>query len=250
MTKKALLLILVFLNCAGVVYGAEKVTKLKDGSELVYVQAGEFIMGSEEKDYMGPPHKVKVKPFYIGRYEVTNAQYKRFCDEKKKKYPENSLWDANYFLGKPDYPVMNVSWSDAADYAKWAGGRLPTEAEWEYAARGGTNTYYYWGNEPSPAYLNYWGDDKWDNTSPVGSFPPNPFGLHDMLGNVSEWVADWYGDDYFKKSPVDNPKGPQKGTTRIIKGDSWGNGKPYGPTLRDWRSPSNKSEFVGLRIAK
>lgn len=250
MGKKILLLLLTFLSSIGAVYGAEKVTKLKDGSELVYIQAGDFTMGSEERDYMGPPHKVKLNAFYIGRYEVTNAQYKKFCDEGKKKYPANPGWDSNYFLGKPGYPVMSITWQEAADYAKWAGGRLPTEAEWEYAARGGTNTYYYWGDKPSPTYLNYRGDDKWDNTSPVGSFPPNPFGLHDMLGNVSEWVADWYGEDYFKKSPVDNPKGPKKGTTRIIKGDSWGAGKPYGATLRDWRSPSNKSEFVGFRIAK
>lgn len=252
MKIKALLFLLLAVFTYGAAYGAEKVKKLKDGSELVYIPGGEFEMGSDEDWYMKPVHKVKQKGFYIGKYEVTNAQYKKFCDTTKRKYPENPDWDADYFLGKPNYPVIKVSWGDAAAYAKWAGGRLPTEAEWEYAARGGTTTKYYWGDELSHGHLNYMGiegKDQWEWTSPVGSFSPNPYGLYDMLGNVWEWVADWYGEDYFSKSPAANPKGPKKGIYRMLKGDAWNMGAPRGTVHRYWKAPEHKRDYSGFRIA-
>lgn len=236
------------------VYSAEQTIKLKDGSELVYVKTGEFQMGSEDRPHGKPVHKVKLKAFYISKYKVTTVQYKKFCDATKRKYPKSPSWDNNYFLGKPDYPVVNVSWSDAAAYAKWIGGRLPTEAEWEYSARAGTNTYYYWGEDISHEYLNYLGvegRDQWQYASPVGSFPPNPFGLYDMLGNVWEWVSDWHSDDYFAKGPKENPQGPKKGANRIKKGGGdFGGGTNHGPGERDWKIPSTKSENIGFRIVK
>lgn len=254
MVKKLVALLILLLLQHVDVYSAEKTIKLKDGSELVYVKAGEFNMGSEERPHAKPVHKVKLKAFYMGKYKVTNLQYKKFCDATKRKYPKNPVLDNNYFLEKTDYPVVNVSWTDAAAYAKWAGGRLSTEAEWEYAARAGTTTYYYWGDEISHEYLNYLGikgRDKWEYASPVGSFPPNPFGLYDMLGNVMEWVSDLYSEDYYSKSPKENPIGPQKGISHILKGGGdFGGGTNHGPGERDWKEPSSKSDNKGFRIAK
>lgn len=254
MVKRAISAVFLSMLFLGTAYSAEKIVKLRD-TELVYVPAGEFRMGDEERRQAKPVHKVKLRAFYIGKNEVTNAEYKRFCDDTKRKYPDNPHWDSDYFIGKPDYPVIYVTWLDASDYAKWAGGRLPTEAEWEYAARGGTTTYYYWGDDLTHNQLNYLGvkegeRDQWEHTSPVSSFPPNQFGLYDMLGNVWEWVADWYAEDYYSKSPKENPKGPQKGTQRILKGDGWSGGSNHGPSGRWWKLPSEKSDFTGFRIAK
>lgn len=235
---------------------AEKTKKLKDGSELVFIPGGDFQMGTDLVNYAAPRHEVQVDSFYLGRYVVTNAQYKKFCDQTKKEYPENPNWDfdSNYFLNKPDYPVINVSWNDAAAYAKWAGGRLPTEAEWEYAAAGGTTTRYYWGDDYSSDYLNnssVKGKDKWEYTSPVGSFPPNPFGLYDMLGNVWEWVADWHDKDYYKNSPRKNPKGPKTGHKRVSRGGAWDRTAPQGyPYAERYDlNPSQRAYNLGFRVA-
>lgn len=251
MIKKAVLLsFLVSFFIFDMSHAAEKTKKLKDGSELVFIPGGNFQMGGDAsyQSWMVPRHNEKVNAFYLGKYEVTNAQYKKFCDKTKRKYPPNPGWDRDYFLNKPDYPVINVSWKDAAAYAKWAGGRLPTEAEWEYAARGGTTTYYYWGDEFSVDYINggrMEGKDKWQYTSPVGSFQPNPFGLYDMLGNVWEWMTEVYTEP---ANPNPNPKAP-KGTLRVVKGDGW-NGRPQESyALRDGEAPNDKIDHLGFRIA-
>lgn len=251
MIRKLVLLFSIFLFIAGTGYAVEKIKKLKGDVELIYIDASEFQMGTDKDryDYRKPAHKVKINAFYMGKYEVTNAQYKKFCDATKRKYPENPPWDTNYFLEKSNYPVINVTWMDADAYAKWAGGRLPTEAEWEYAARGGTTTVFYWGDDFLPGYLNYFGDDPWDHNSPVGSYPPNPFGLYDMLGNVWEWVADWYSGDYYKKSPMANPKGPKTGTLRVLKGDGHQAHRNEGPAERYGQAPSSKNFDRGFRIA-
>lgn len=252
-----LLLILAFFLIADLTYAAEKTKKLKDGSELIFIKGANFKMGTDLASYAAPRHDVQVDSFYIAKYEVTNAQYKKFCDKTKRKYPENPNWafDSDYFLNKPDYPVINVSWSDAAAYAKWAGGRLPTEAEWEYAAAGGKTTKFYWGDDFSSDYVNSLNEagrkDKWEYTSPVGSFPPNPFGLYDMLGNVWEWVADWHDYNYYKHSPRKNPKGPKSGIEKISKGGGWMDRLPYDHAYayRNQNSPDYKIRYLGFRIA-
>ena len=206
---------------------------------MVLIPAGEFQMGgaySEER----PVHTVKLDAFYIDKYEVTNAQYKKFLeanpqwrkDQIDRKYHNMQYlqdWDENdYPSGKGDYPVAYVSWYAAKAYAEWAGKRLPTEAEWEKAARGGlVGKRYPRGNRITHDDANYGGTvgkDFWNGTSPVASFLPNGYGLYDMAGNILEWCADWYDSEYYARSPKENPKGPSSGEIRVRRGGSWSGG--------------------------
>jgi formylglycine-generating enzyme required for sulfatase activity len=206
-----------------------------------------------------PAHRVRLSPFYIDPTEVTNAEFGRFVQAtgyKTDAEKKGSSWvfrkgrqdwesvdgaDWRHPLGpdstvrdKVNHPVVNVSWNDAAAYAKWAGKRLPTEAEWEYAARGGREGEIYpWGNQLKPngkAVANFWQgtwpednrmEDGYYYTAPVASFQRNGFGLYDIIGNAWEWTADWYADDYYKHSPAKDPKGPKSGEMRVARGGSW-----------------------------
>jgi len=218
----------------------------KDGAPMVLIPAGEFMMGDHDGDgwdYERPVHAVYLDAFYIDKYEVTNAQFKKFVEANPEwgndridpRYHDGDYlldWNGNnYPEGKGDHPVICVSWYAAAAYAQWAGKRLPTEAEWERAARGtfvGEGNYkrYVWGDEwPPPEgagnfYSQYMDgyDDDYPETAPVGRFNPNGYGLHDMAGNVWEWCQDWYDDDYYSRSPRENPTGPNSGNYRVIRG--------------------------------
>jgi formylglycine-generating enzyme required for sulfatase activity len=172
-----------------------------------------------------PSHAVSLDAFWIDKTEVTNAMYAECVEAGICPLPEHP----EYHFNDPaqiDHPVMEVSWYDAETYCKWIGARLPTEAEWEYAARGGLEgAYYPWGDTPpvckkgtgNGANSSYCG---LEDSLPVGSFAPNGYGLYDMAGNVWEWVADWDGD-YNLLSPINNPIGPEKGTHRVLRGGSW-----------------------------
>jgi len=181
---------------------------------------------------------VELDAFYMDVHEVTVGQFREFFNQSRYEYEGN--WDdvAKYSPGD-EYPMVYVNWNDATAYAKWAGKRLPTEAEWEYAARGGlVGERYPWGDEISHDNANYngtlivvftvpiltpfGGKDKWSECAPVGSFEANGYGLHDMVGNVYEWCADWYGEDYYSSSPDKNPPGPGTGTFRVLRGGYWG----------------------------
>ena len=180
--------------------------------DMVLVPAGEFLMGSEAGDEdERPAHTVFLDAFWIDRYEVTNAAWNRYA-RVTEKMPKSA----------PDgYPVVRVNWFDAQDYCEWAGKRLPTEAEWEKAARGTDGRTYPWGEGIARNRANYQGGAT--RRQVVGTYPEgvSPFGLHDMAGNVREWVADWYGSGYYATSPERNPEGPVSGTRRILRGGAW-----------------------------
>ena len=187
--------------------------------EVALIPAGEFQMGGSDSDAEvdeHPVHTVDVEAFYIDKYEVTNAQYKKFVDAnpqwQKDNIPRNlhngkylRFWRGNtYHLSKENHPVVYVSWYAAMAYAKWAGKRLPTEAEWEKAARGGVvGIKYPWGDLIDSTKANY--GRAVGKTMPVGSYPPNDYGLYDMVGNVMEWCLDAYDEEFYSHSPLHNP---------------------------------------------
>jgi formylglycine-generating enzyme required for sulfatase activity len=194
-----------------------------DGMVMVYVPAGEFLMGSagDDPDAKGdekPQHTVYLDAFWIDKYEVTNAQYLKCVEAAACAEPGSHDWSHDQ-LNAPEQPVVCVSWDDAQDYAAWVGGRLPTEAEWEKAARGTDGRIYPWGNSPADCdKANYRGCAG--NPLPVGSHPDgaSPYGALDMMGNITEWVADWYDEDYYSQSPFRNPQGPESGYYHVLRG--------------------------------
>ena len=208
----------------------------KDGLEYVWIPPGTFMMGCVPGDTdcfpdEKPRHRVTITDgFWMGRTEATVAAYERFALATQRGMPAPPSFDGAW--KKKNHPIVRVSWSDAGAYCSWAGGRLPTEAEWEYAARGGKEGLRFpWGNEISRERANYGADkccsglaegrDEWGFTSPVGSFSPTGYGLYDLNGNVWEWVGDWYDGDYYRGASSANPQGPASGERRVLRGGSW-----------------------------
>ena len=218
-----------------------------DGAEMMLVPAGPFSMGSEAT-HAKPRHRVHLDHFYVDAMEVTNAQYTSFTNATKRAEP---LYGNLKKFNGSSQPVVGVSWFDADAYCKWAGKRLPTEAEWEKAARATTGRSYPWGDKWDVSRAN--GENKLGATTPVGSYPNgvSPYGIHDMAGNVSEWIADWYSEDFYQRSPKENPQGPESGTERVVRGGSWFN-PPY--TLRSWyrsnSTPETRSNLIGIRCVR
>jgi eukaryotic-like serine/threonine-protein kinase len=195
--------------------------------EMVLIPAGEFTMGSNDGDSdEKPSHTVYLDTFWMDKFEVTNALYKKCMDTGKCSRPsetKSSTRSSYYGNSQYDnYPVIYVSWNDANAFCAWAGKRLPTEAEWEKAARGTDARTYPWGNNFDRNLLNSSEGDKSDTTA-VGSYPggASPYGIMDMAGNVWEWVADWYSDNYYSSSPRNNPTGPSSGQYPVVRGGSW-----------------------------
>jgi formylglycine-generating enzyme len=229
-----------------------KKSKKEIPENMVLVPAGFFNMGSTkgfEDEY--PVRSVWVDSFYIDKYLVTNSQFQKYCDETGRRYPQNPIWDTSYFLSRPNYPVVNITWDSAVAYAEWAGKRLPTEAEWEKAARGGTDTKYYCGDtlyQDNANFSGKAGKDKYRHTSPVGVFLPNPFGLYDMAGNVWQWCSDYYMSDFYWTTNLPNPEGPKKGTERVVRGGSWDSTYEYiRVSVRGKNAQTAKNSNVGFR---
>jgi formylglycine-generating enzyme required for sulfatase activity len=216
--------------------------------EMVAIPEGSFLMGQEDgTEFERPVHEVFLSAFSIGRHEVTNAEYRRYCDATGAPYPAPPLFDSSgrYFTGRPEHPVVEISWTDAARYCLWLARRtgkplrLPTEAEWEKAARGGlAQKKYPWGDDPPDESRARFGLKALEGPARVGSYPPNGYGLHDMGGNVNEMCSDWYDEHYYARSPRADPKGPPgwlnylslvnppqrsrwKGRCRIVRGGSY-----------------------------
>jgi formylglycine-generating enzyme required for sulfatase activity len=246
--------------------GYEEYRWEKDGSTVIRIPAGTFTMGSTENADEKPVHQVYLDEYYIDKYEVTNRQYRKFCDATRRTYPSDPdfLGMPDYFASRPDHPVVNVSWNDAAAYCTWAGKRLPTEAEWEKAARGTDSRKYPWGNsEPTGQRCNLadrntdysWStqdDDGYARTAPAGSYPAgaSPYGCLDMAGNVWEWCDDWYGENYYASSASNNPTGPSSGSRRVLRGGSWNYGARYlRCSYRYWFEPSYRNYGLGFRCA-
>jgi formylglycine-generating enzyme required for sulfatase activity len=206
-----------------------------DGATMVYVPVGEFEMGSTTGDEDEEPvHTVTLDAFWLDQTEVTNAQYET-CVDAGVCVPSRFAEDSDY--SGANHPVVGVTWHNAQAYCEWAGGRLPTEAEWEYAARGPDSLAYPWGNDFDCTQGNFddetilhsyvvpggAGCDGYDRTAPVGSFPEGRswVNAHDLSGNVWEWIADRYAEDYYTRSPRENPTGPTTGDYRVLRGGSW-----------------------------
>lgn len=227
-------------------------TSNASSGELVLIPGGEFLMGSDSEGDHFPAHNVYVDSFYMDRYEVTNGQYLAFCQATDHRLPE--LWAMSGFRCGPDYPnhpVIGVNWYDAGLYAEWRGKRLPTEAEWEYAARGGLiGMKFPNGDSLRPSDGNYNQSAKGGPVA-VGSYPANGFGLHDMQGNVVEWVSDFYDPAYYSSSPSTNPQGPEYGKLRVIRGGGWHSGATCNRVYYRNALPPNWVDFnVGFRCAK
>ncbi|MCZ6681527.1 MAG: formylglycine-generating enzyme family protein [Candidatus Poribacteria bacterium] len=291
------LLALLLLNVCGATTDAEKPLHSiagNDGAEMVLIPSGEFQMGSsaeevkqflrelqETRDRLGrarkkslppsvpfrslhndafndeiPRHTAYLDAFYIDTYEVTNAQYRKFVEKTGHREPK--FWDRPEW-NQPNQPVVGVSWHDAMAYAQWAGKRLPTEAEWEKAARGGlVGKRYPWGDEFSEEYVCY-SDEQ---ACPVGSYPPNGYGLYDMAGNVWEWCLDAYQPDFYQRSPERNPlaDGDIKSvitnylnveTDRILRGGAWMVMHLYFRVAeRHGVAPTSQTFMIGFRCAK
>jgi formylglycine-generating enzyme required for sulfatase activity len=287
------------------------------GMKLVWIPAGEFLMGGQEPAeklakafaaYNRPPeyfndeyprHRVRItRPFYLGRCEVTVGQFRQFvkqsgykteaekdgeggwgyiatagkCDGRRLEFN----WQNPGFPQTDDHPVVNVTWNDAVAFCAWLSRkegktyRLPTEAEWEYACRAGTTTRYHNGDDPDklPEVANV-ADAKGRTTfphvheleippgsrpkftAPVGSLKPNTFGLFDMHGNVWEWCADRYGEDYYAKSPLDDPTGPDADGLRVRRGGAWHSWPLWvRASFRNWNTPESRCLNLGFRAAR
>ena len=223
----------------------------KDGAEIAYIPAGSFEMG-DHLDNMSsalPVHTVTLDGFYMDKAEVTVGQFKAFLADSSYSWGGGNInWDSvNAKSPTDDHPMVYVNWDDAVAYAEWAGKRLPTEAEWERATRGGlAGKRYPWGDEIDNTKANY--ASNVGTTTVAGSYPANGYGLYDVAGNVWEWCQDWYASDYYTSSPATNPPGPDTGSYRGLRGGGWRHATiTLRVAYRSFSTPNNRDYFLGFR---
>ncbi|OAI44395.1 hypothetical protein AYO43_09225 [Nitrospira sp. SCGC AG-212-E16] len=222
---------------------------------MVLVPAGEFLMGSWTGDPDEQPmRRVYLDAYFMDKDQLTVGEYAKFLEATSHGIPPE--WNIMSRAMPKQRPVVNVEWADAVAYCKWAGKRLPTEAEWEKAARGTDGRTYPWGDEPPTKFHGNMKKELWNNhmgLTPVGMFGDgrSPYGINDMAGNVWEWVNDWYDPNYYRTGPQRNPTGPATGNHKVVRGGSWGSG-PEGmrASERETRLPSFQGYGTGFRCAK
>ena len=226
----------------------------KDGAPMVLVPAGEFPMGSEQgDDDEQPVHRVFLDSFYLDTFEVTNGQFAKFVVAIQSE-PPWGFADPETPVLHAERPVRWVNWLEATGYCLWAGKRLPTEAEWEKAARGPEGRLYPWGSDPpTPLHAVFGLKEGTETVSPIGdrNKGTSPYGVHDLAGNLYEWVADWYDDAFYTPLPALNPRGPMEGTTKVQRGGSYING-PYRlrAAFRTKGDPTEHDPHVGFRCVQ
>jgi formylglycine-generating enzyme required for sulfatase activity len=210
-------------------------------------QVGCTPQDSECSDNERPQHQAQLpRGFSLMATEVTVDAFRGFADAVNQPMAQQPDWSGG------DHPVVNVTWSQASAYCQWAKGRLPTEAEWECAARGGEQGHIYpWGDRYEPGQANDSDGFRQAGTKRVGSYAPNTYGLYDMVGNVWEWVSDWFDDGYYAHAPLVNPQGPLSGQARVMRGGSW---RPFPRVLRTSNrgrsQPDRTNYYVGFRCAR
>jgi formylglycine-generating enzyme required for sulfatase activity len=231
----------------------------KEGAPMALIPAGKFWMGSPDREGdkdEHPRHQVMLDALYMDKFDVTVARYANFMRATNRSKPD--YWKQVDSSKHGNFPVVGVDWRDAEAYCRWVGKRLPTEAEWEKAARGTDGRTYPWGNEPPTAKLANFGKGFTSNVyderlAPVDSYEAgkSPYELHHMAGNVWEWTADWYDENFYGKSPEQNPNGPSGGESRVLRGGSWFNVPGLlrsANRLRD--TPSARNDDIGFRCAQ
>jgi len=222
---------------------------------MVLVPAGEFIMGSEEGGFDEKPSRpVYVDAFEINRYEVTQYEYAEFVRATGHRSPLSRYVKNISSFNDQNQPVVYVTWEDADAFCRWRGMRLPTEAEWEKAAKGSEAGAWPWGSESKPTFANFLGaDDQTPYTAIVGSYErdKSPYQIYDMAGNVREWVQDWYDEHYYRRAPNRNPKGPEQGEMKALRGGSWNDSAVSGRTSARMKMfPDYRDTTVGFRCAR
>jgi iron(II)-dependent oxidoreductase len=252
----------------------ERVATWPAKSEMVTIPAGEFLMGSDKKtDRLAypaetPQRRIYLDAFDIDKYEVTALQYLKFVLETDRAPLLDWRYDGgNFQETMAHHPVMHVSWYDADAYCRWAGKRLPTEAEWEKAARGEDGRINPWGNQSAGLSRANFGRSGLsgpvrDRPERLLLYPPiisvdkyenavSPYGLHQLIGNVAEWVADWYDKDAYKSAPDRNPKGPERGTQKAFRGGGWiDSTTTMRAAMRNGTEPNTKMNWLGFRCAR
>ena len=285
--------LLTLVICSILIFnqGCQKHKKLESKDGMILISAGEFQMGtSDGMLFESPVHKVALNAFWIDEHEVSVAEFNEFVNKtgyktEAKKFGWSAVFDiesgewekaegANWqqpegknSRSNPEEPVCQISWNDANEYARFVGKRLPTEAEFEYAARGGlVGNKYSWGNDLKPngkPVANWWQgefpskntvEDGFIQRSSIKKFTPNGYGLYDITGNVWEWTNDYYADDYYTKSPKDNPKGAENGEQKSIRGGSWICAENicsnYRVAARSKATPDSAMNNLGFRCVK